>query len=147
MKYWWLISGILIIASSCSKEGKVQHDQTIEAIPTYEEITSRIEKAGESLIALDFYADWCGPCRKLAPTMEKIALENKQRITFYRVNIDNVPQAAQAFNIKGIPAVIFIKNKEIVGDFAGIQAQEKYQEVINAYSSTPVKQDSLADST
>jgi thioredoxin 1 len=146
VKYCWLIPGIFIIASGCSQEGKGQLDQAVEAVATYQEITSRIEKSDNRLIAFEFYADWCGPCRILAPTIEKIAKENRQRITFYRVNIDRVPNAAGVFNVQRIPAVIFIKNKEIIDGFAGIQSQEKYQEVIDAYSSMPVKQDSLTDS-
>ena len=56
---------------------------------------------------IDFYADWCGPCRVLAPTVEQVANEYSGKIDVYKVNVDEQPDLANAFGISGIPAVLF----------------------------------------
>ncbi len=60
---------------------------------------------------VDFYADWCGPCKKVAPIMEDLAKEYKGKIIFYKVNVDNEKPVAQAFGIQSIPSILFIPKK------------------------------------
>jgi len=121
----------------CSKQKSSSTAEAIESVITYAGVTMRIDSAKDSLIAFDLYADWCGPCRILGPTIEAIAKENKGKVTFYRVNVDNVPQAAQLFGIRGIPFVVFLKNKNVVGSFTGIQPKEEYLKIIAANSIQP----------
>ena len=63
--------------------------------------------AGNIPCIIDFYADWCGPCKKLAPTVEQIAKDYKGKIYVYKVNVDEQQELAGAFGIQGIPAVLF----------------------------------------
>ena len=63
--------------------------------------------AGSIPCIIDFYADWCGPCKKLAPTVEQIAKDYKGKINVYKVNVDEQQELAGAFGIQGIPAVLF----------------------------------------
>lgn len=57
---------------------------------------------------VDFYADWCGPCRKLAPKLEAVAKKYGDKLIVYKVNIDENPQLAYKFSIQSIPAVLFV---------------------------------------
>ena len=70
-------------------------------------------------VIVDFYADWCGPCKRLSPVLEQIADENKGRLIVYKVNTDASPELAIQHDIKSIPCVISYKNggihKRIVG--------------------------------
>jgi thioredoxin len=105
-------------------------------IQTFDEMMSLIEKSGTSLIAFDLYADWCGPCRMLSPTLDSIALEKKTAVTFFRVNVDRVPQAAQAFQIQGIPFVVFVRNGKPVGVLVGLRQKSDYVYAIDEYGAS-----------
>jgi len=63
--------------------------------------------AGNVPCIIDFYAEWCGPCKKLAPTVEQIAKDYKGKINVYKVNVDEQQELAGAFGVQGIPAVLF----------------------------------------
>ena len=65
-------------------------------------------KQSEKTVLLDFYADWCGPCKAIAPHLEEIAKEYAGKLYVYKINVDNDPEIANAFNIRGIPTMLFI---------------------------------------
>ena len=62
---------------------------------------------GNKPAIVDFYADWCGPCRKLSPILEEIAAEQKGKVYIYKVNTDKDPEIARAFGIRALPTLIF----------------------------------------
>ena len=63
---------------------------------------------GDKPSIVDFYADWCGPCKAIAPILEEIAKEYEGKLYVYKINIDNDPEIADAFKIVGIPTLLFI---------------------------------------
>ena len=63
---------------------------------------------GDKPAVVDFYADWCGPCRAIAPILEEIAQEYDGQLYIYKVNVDEAPEIANAFNVTGIPTLLFI---------------------------------------
>lgn len=75
-------------------------------IKSNEEFTEKVIKA-DSPVIVDFYADWCGPCRMLAPTIEALAEEGK---AVYKVNVDELPGLASDFEVSSIPTVISFKS-------------------------------------
>jgi thioredoxin 1 len=63
-----------------------------------------------SNVLFDFYADWCGPCQTLLPTINKLADELKDDVTIKKINVDDYPKLAAKFNVRNIPTLIFFKN-------------------------------------
>jgi len=63
---------------------------------------------GNQPCIIDFYADWCRPCKMVAPIMEELATQYKGKIKFYKINIDQERELAQTFNIQSIPALLYI---------------------------------------
>lgn len=75
----------------------------------------------KQITVLDFYAEWCGPCRMLTPTIDELIKEyaDDKDVKILKINVDEQPAIATKFGVKGIPNVVFIKNGEIVNRFAG----------------------------
>ena len=69
---------------------------------------------------VDFYADWCGPCRMLAPHLEKIADEYEGKVKVVKVNVDEESALAERFGITGIPTLIFFKDGRIAETVVGL---------------------------
>ncbi len=63
---------------------------------------------GDKPAVVDFYADWCGPCKAISPVLEEIAKEYAGELYIYKINVDNAPEIADAFNIQAIPTLLFI---------------------------------------
>jgi thioredoxin 1 len=65
-----------------------------------------------SNVLFDFYAEWCGPCQTLLPTINKLADELKEDVIIKKINVDDYPELAAKFNVRNIPTLIFFKNGE-----------------------------------
>ncbi|MFK7786122.1 MAG: thioredoxin [Crocinitomicaceae bacterium] len=74
-------------------------------------------------ILLDFYADWCGPCQTLLPTVDKLSKEYNGSVEIRKVNVDENKELAAQFNVRSIPALFFIKDNEIVDRVNGLTAE------------------------
>jgi thioredoxin len=79
---------------------------------------------------IDFYADWCKPCKRLGPIMDELAVEYKDQVNFYKVNIDNSKNVSTYFNIDGIPAVFLIPMKGESRSMVGLYPKEEYVKAI-----------------
>jgi thioredoxin 1 len=84
----------------------------------------------KQITVLDFYAEWCGPCRMLTPTIDELIKEyaDDKDVKILKINVDEQPAIANKFNVRGIPNVVFIKDGELVTRFAGAK---KKQDIIN----------------
>ena len=69
--------------------------------------------------AIDFYADWCGPCRMIAPVWEKLSGEYAEKAQLVKVNVDENPGLARRFNVSSIPALKFLKDGEVAEEVLG----------------------------
>ena len=87
-----------------------------------------------SLALVDFWAEWCGPCRILGPVIEQIADEHVGKVRVYKMNVDEQPETAPQYGIRGIPTVIFYKNGQVVHQMVGVQPKEAYAEAIKKFS-------------
>ena len=79
----------------------------------------------------DFYSDRCGPCRRLAPTIAKLANKYEGRATVCKVSLDKEPGLASPYGIRGIPAVLFFKDGKEVGRLVGYRSQASYEKILD----------------
>lgn len=84
-------------------------------------------------VIMDFWAEWCGPCRAIAPFVEEAAETYADKIVIGKVNIDENPQVTMKYAIKNIPTLIFIKNGEIVNKHVGALKKPDLMDKINAF--------------
>lgn len=82
----------------------------------------------EKPVILDFYADWCGPCKMMSPIVEEIAEELGEKAKVGKVNSDENMELAQNYGIMSIPTIMIIKNGEVTKTFVGVTSKE---EIIN----------------
>jgi thioredoxin 1 len=82
-------------------------------------------------VLVDFYADWCGPCRTLAPTLERLAAEFAGRAKIVKVNVDAEPELASQFRVQSIPTLAFIAGGELVGKTAGLVPETGLREALH----------------
>jgi thioredoxin 1 len=83
-------------------------------------------------VVVDFYADWCGPCRSLEPVLESVAKEYEGKVAFYRINVDKAAELSAKYDISSIPAVKIFKDGKITGNFLGNQRPEAIRKHIDA---------------
>ena len=81
-------------------------------------------------LVVDFFADWCGPCRMLAPVMETLSEEFGDKARFGKINVDDNPELARRFSIMSIPCVMVFKNGALAGKNAGFIPKAAMQEFI-----------------
>lgn len=81
-------------------------------------------------LLIDFYADWCGPCRMVSPVVDEIAKENPQ-YAVGKINVDDEPELAQSFGIVSIPTLIVMKNGEIANQIVGVASKSKILSMFN----------------
>ena len=72
-------------------------------------------------VLVDFWAEWCGPCKMLGPTIEELAKEYTGKVKIGKVNVDDNPGVSSKFGIRSIPALLIFKNGEVVGQMIGAQ--------------------------
>ncbi len=85
------------------------------------------------LSMVDFWAEWCGPCRALAPTIDALADQFQGQVKVFKLNVDENPNAAQNFKIRGIPTVLLLKNGEVVDQLVGNQPKDAFESAIKRH--------------
>ena len=93
----------------------------------------KLIKEPKKVILVDFYADWCGPCRSLAPTINKLADEYKGRVDVVKVNVDNFGDLAKEYGAQSIPTVLIFKDGAIVERSVGAQSFSSYSANLDKY--------------
>jgi thioredoxin 1 len=132
-----MISLFCIVSCKNNASSQTQstvNDSVISSIDNVAQFNKIIETSGERLLILDFYADWCPPCKELEPILEKIAKEKGETISIYKIDVDRNRELSNSFRISGIPHVAFFKNKENVFSLTGLYPKNMYLKVIEQYT-------------
>ncbi|KAI9337058.1 thioredoxin-like protein [Zopfochytrium polystomum] len=87
---------------------------------TTADFAETLKAAGDTPVIVDFYADWCGPCRMLSPILAKAVADNKKTFVV-KLNVDESPEVAQQYQIMSLPTVAAIKNGKVVDSFVGLR--------------------------
>ncbi|HPD91502.1 MAG: thioredoxin [Rhodobacter sp.] len=83
-------------------------------------------------VVIDFWAEWCGPCRQIGPALEELSTEFEGRVKIAKVNVDENPQVTAAMGIRGIPALFLVKDGKIVANKVGAAPKAALQSWIEA---------------
>lgn len=84
-------------------------------------------------VLVDFWAEWCGPCRALAPKLEEVAEQLKGKVVVAKLNVDENNKMPEKFGIRGIPAMILFKNGQQVGQLIGNQPKSEIEKFLNSH--------------
>lgn len=84
-------------------------------------------------VLVDFFAEWCGPCKMLAPLIDELADEYAGKVKICKVDTDKNNALASRFNIRGIPTVIIFKDGEIQETLTGFRSKEEYRRILNSF--------------
>ena len=83
-------------------------------------------------VLVDFWAEWCAPCKMVAPVVEKIAKLYAGKIKVGKVNVDDNSETPQQYGIQGIPTLILFKNGQVANQLVGFQSEEKLKNAVDA---------------
>jgi thioredoxin 1 len=84
-------------------------------------------------VVVDFWAPWCGPCKMVAPTLDKLAKENAGNLLIAKVNTDENPEWAMNFQVQGIPTMLFVAGGKVVHRQVGALPEPMLREVVNEF--------------
>ncbi|MDF2177787.1 thioredoxin [Aliiglaciecola sp. CAU 1673] len=96
-----------------------------------------LETSKEKLLVVDFWADWCEPCKTLMPILEKLAKENEQHLVLVKVDCDAEQQIAMQFGVRSLPTVILVKDGQPVDGFAGVKQESEIRAMLEQHLPSP----------
>ena len=104
-----------------------------ETVKDFSDDTFEKEVEGSNkLTIVDFWAEWCAPCRMLSPIVAELADENKESVNVGKLNVDENPKTATKFGIRGIPTLLFFKDGQVKEQLVGVRSKGEIQALIDS---------------
>ena len=128
-----MVAGLTATAQENKTESKVKHltyNEFKKLVWDFEENPNTFVYKGKLPAVIDFYADWCGPCRRVAPIMERMAEDYDGKLLVYKINVQYETELAKAFQIRSIPTVLFIPVEGQPMMQVGAMPEEGYRKVV-----------------
>lgn len=125
----FLFAGITAFAAEPVKAKEISEKEFTQLVSEFRTGINNWRFKGTKPAVVDFYATWCGPCRKVSPIIDELAKEYKDKVDFYKVNVDNAQELSKALGISSIPMILFVPVK---GDPQAISGAYPKEELINA---------------
>ncbi|XP_017484976.1 PREDICTED: thioredoxin-2 [Rhagoletis zephyria] len=115
-------------------------------IQNKEDLDEKIEEANASglLVVIDFFANWCGPCKIISPKLEELAAHYSDKAVVLKVNVDDCEEIALEYNVTSMPTFVFIKGKHIIDVFVGGNS-EKLVKNMEKYVGEPVPVENMPE--
>lgn len=125
-----IMGGLLAFSSGSSRLSAEASDSGHLQIASAADFDAQVLNA-EQPVLVDFYSTTCGPCRMLAPTIDKLAGQYEGRAAVLKVNVDRLPQLAGRYGIQGVPSVLFFQNGKEVERLVGLRSPDVYSKVLD----------------
>ena len=106
------------------------YNEFVKKVWNFEKDPNTFKYEGKLPCVVDFYATWCGPCRKVSPIMERIAKEYDGKLIVYKVDVDKEPKLASTFGVRSIPTVLFIPKEGQPMKQVGALGEQEYKQII-----------------
>lgn len=100
-----------------------------------------LEGSKDKLVIIDFWADWCEPCKQLMPILERIAAEKQEHVVLAKINCDEQQELAMQFGIRSLPTVAFFKDGQPVDSFGGVKSETEIKELLSKHLPGPADDD------
>lgn len=145
-----LMAAVALVLVSCSMSAKSEKNETgnkseqgevitlnkadfLSKVYNYEKNQTQWVYEGSKPAIIDFYAEWCGPCKRISPILQELAVQYKNDIVIYKINVDNEKELASAFGIQSIPTLLFIPKTGKPQIAQGALSKEQFVEQINNF--------------
>lgn len=129
-----LILGAGLLSCNAQSKGPVELTKKdfIQKVWNFETSPKAFKYLGNKPAIIDFYAVWCGPCKKQSPIMDELAIKYKDKVIFYKIDVDKEKDLARGFGIQSIPTLLFIPKKGEPGLSAGLHSKEDLIKIIES---------------
>lgn len=104
----------------------------VHQVKSKSELETKFAEAGDKLVVIDFFATWCGPCKRIAPLLDEIASKNKEKLVMLKVDVDEVEELVGEYSIEVMPTFVFKRKGEHLDTLVGSD-ESKLKELISKH--------------